>query len=363
MMLRILSACLLAVTVFTPSVFAQSALPTLRAQASVGDDVVRLGDLVSGTGALANTAIFRAPAPGTSGTLTAQDVALAAYRAGVELVDFAGIETVSVSRLDNALRRDAIFNLLSFEMARVTGEPLSNLQIERSGLPQSVRHDAGNTATQPRIVDLQFDEARNRLTATLLTGASDRVISTRLITDALVEADTIVLSGALENGDLIKRADLTIRKMPRRAMSGAINDPERIVGQQARRSMAAGSILRASDLQAPTLVLRNREVLILLKRGGLALTARGKAMEDGALGDMIEVMNTRSQKVLQGTVQRDGTVLVGGTGRPLSVRQAAGRRALMDALGTPDSPFRSPATIGRSSGRSTAPLSFEGLRS
>ncbi|MEO0635574.1 MAG: flagellar basal body P-ring formation chaperone FlgA [Pseudomonadota bacterium] len=332
-------------------------LPTLRANVTVGEDVVRLGDLVSGTGALAGTAIFRSPAPGTGGTLSAQDVALAAYRAGVELVDFAGIETVSIQRLDNALRREAIARLLAFEMARVTGEPLSNLRIQDSDLPLSVRHDGGSEAQKPQVVDLQFDESRDRLSATLLTRSGDRTTSTRLVTSALIEAETIVLAGGLSSGDLIKRADLTVSRMPRKSTMGAISDPERIVGQQARRAMIAGSILRSSDLQPPTLVLRNREVLIQLKRGGLALTARGKAMEDGALGDMIEVMNIRSQKILQGTVQRDGTVLVGGSGRPLTIRQAAGRRALMEALGTPDSPFV------RDASRSSRPLTFEGLRS
>ncbi|MEN0086801.1 MAG: flagellar basal body P-ring formation chaperone FlgA [Pseudomonadota bacterium] len=341
----------------------QTTLPTLRPQATVGDDVVRLGDLVSGTGALAATPIFRSPAPGTTGRLAAQDVALAAYRAGVELVDFNGIETVGVERLANALQRAAIANLLAFEMARVTGEPLSNLKIENAELPISVRHDAGDASVSPQITDLQFDENRGRVTAMLVTRAADRLLTTRLIAAAVVEADTIVLADALSNGDLIKRADLTLRRLPRTTTIGAITDPEKIIGQQARRSMVAGSVLRSQDLQAPTLVLRNREVLILLKRGGLALTARGKAMEDGALGDMIEVMNVRSQKILQGTVQRDGTVLIGVSTRPLTVRQAAGRRAMMDALGTPDSPLRNNPTFSTTSSRSVAPLSFEGLRS
>lgn len=353
-----ISACL-CVWVFSTPASAQSSLPTIRANVTVGEDIVRLGDLVSGTGALAATPIFRAPAPGTTGRLAAQDVALAAYRAGVELVDFDGLETISVQRLANALRREAIAKLLAFEMARTTGEALSNIQITQADLPLSVRHDSGEATTGPQITDLQFDENRGRVTATLLTRAGDRMLTNRLMASAFIDAEAIVLAKALATGDLIKRADLTIRKLPRKQISGALMDPERIVGQQARRGLISGSVLRAQDLQAPTLVLRNREVLIVLKKGGLALTARGKAMEDGALGDMIEVMNVRSQKVLQATVQRDGTVVVGGSGRPLTIRQAAGRRAMMDALGTPDSPFAGRAT----SGRTTAPISFEGLRS
>lgn len=353
-----ISACWLLLALSVPAL-AQTSLPTIRANATVGEDIVRLGDLVSGTGILASTPIFRAPAPGTTGRLDAQDVALAAYRVGIELVDFNGLETVSVQRLANALRRDAIAKLLAFEMARTTGEALSNIQIESADLPISVRHDSGKATAGPQIVDLQFSEARDRVTATLLTRAGERMLSTRIVASAFLEAEAIVLAGNLTTGDLIKRADLTIRKLPRKQMTGALMDPERIVGQQARRTLVTGAILRAQDLQAPTLVLRNREVLIVLKKGGLALTARGKAMEDGALGDMIEVMNVRSQKVLQGTVQRNGTVVIGGSSRPMTIRQAAGRRALMNALGTPDSPISGTATTSRT----TAPISFEGLRS
>lgn len=62
-----------------------------------------------------------------------------------------------------------------------------------------------------------------------------------------------------------------------------------VEGTLARRSLAAGSLLRARDLELPKLVRKGALVTISYERPGLRLAQRGVALSAGARGDMIEV--------------------------------------------------------------------------
>src|SRR3954470_18506491 len=106
MMIRtlLLATALLALS-HAPS-FAQGrdvATPVLRATVNVAGDVVRIGDVVDNAGNAAQIAIYRAPDPGTTGSLpTAQLVAtLRAHQ--VIGVDTKDLKAISVTRLARTL--------------------------------------------------------------------------------------------------------------------------------------------------------------------------------------------------------------------------------------------------------------------
>jgi flagella basal body P-ring formation protein FlgA len=334
----------------------------LRSDVTVRSNVVRLGDVVSGLGAEGARPIFRAPAPGSTGYVAAQEIALAALRAGVSLNDLGGITTVSIRRVNNMMDRAQIADLLLFEMADQFNEPLSAIQLDRDDLPASVLHEANSDSRfRPRISDIDYDQQRERVSAVLLTFENDRPVTTRLIASVVLEDNSLVLAENMERGAIINRADLVERRMPRRFVTGSVQNLEALVGQQLRRPLAAGTPVRAGDVRAPTLITRNSEVLLQLKRNGLALSVRGKAMQNGALGDMVDVMNIRSKKIVQGTVQRDGSVLIGGEmpkARPITLKQMRERatriNALQEGFGTTQR-----TTIGPTG----STVSFEGIRS
>ena len=49
-------------------------------------------------------------------------------------------------------------------------------------------------------------------------------------------------------------------------------------------------------------------------KGGIMLSAQGKALENGGLGDTVRVMNIQSKSVVQGTVTGPETVSIQTTG-------------------------------------------------
>src|SRR5436190_18706401 len=75
------------------------AAPVLRANVSVTTDIVRIGDVIDNAGAAAKIAIYRAPDPGTTGTLPVAQVISALRAHQVIGVTTGDLREISVTRL------------------------------------------------------------------------------------------------------------------------------------------------------------------------------------------------------------------------------------------------------------------------
>jgi flagella basal body P-ring formation protein FlgA len=82
-------------------------------------------------------------------------------------------------------------------------------------------------------------------------------------------------------------------------------------GFVASRDIAAGTEINHSNARAPkpqVILERNQSVIIRIDKPGLAVTAMGKSMQKGKLGELIKVKNIDSQRVILARVNEDGTV-------------------------------------------------------
>lgn len=75
-----------------------------------------------------------------------------------------------------------------------------------------------------------------------------------------------------------------------------------LIGMEARRPLQAGAPLRPSDVAAPVLVKKGALVTMTYAALGLSLTHAGVAQSSGARGDLIDVKNMKSERVVKATV-------------------------------------------------------------
>lgn len=130
----------------------------------------------------------------------------------------------------------------------------------------------------------------------------------------------------LRAGQVISAADLEWTSAGDRRLPGnTVYDPEDLIGHTSRRGLPRGVPVTLADLKRPAVVTRGSVVTMVLTVGQMRLTARGQALEDGAAGDTIRVMNSRSRTVVSGLVLPDGQVVVDVSGAPESA--APGREA------------------------------------
>lgn len=90
----------------------------------------------------------------------------------------------------------------------------------------------------------------------------------------------------------------------------AINDISQIVGQQVKRDLMPGYIIKSTDLIAPTPIKVNDEVTMFYQNKNIEVKATGYAVKAGAVGDIIPVKNERSHKIVSGKVIGKGLVQV-----------------------------------------------------
>lgn len=124
-------------------------------------------------------------------------------------------------------------------------------------------------------------------------------------------SETLVTNRAVRAGEVLGPGDLTVAPAQ---VSGALRSFDQAVGLQAVRNLFPGRALFVEDLREPHLVERNQVVTLSFFRGGLSIVTEGRAMDGGAVGDVIRVMNAGSRKTVMGRVLIDGTISVTGGG-------------------------------------------------
>lgn len=73
-------------------------------------------------------------------------------------------------------------------------------------------------------------------------------------------------------------------------------------GLQTQRRIRSGQILNPRLLNAPPLVEKGNQVVIIATKDGFTASTRGVALEDGGKGEQIDVENSRSGKVVRAVV-------------------------------------------------------------
>ncbi|MCC6304292.1 MAG: flagellar basal body P-ring formation protein FlgA [Rhodobacteraceae bacterium] len=119
----------------------------------------------------------------------------------------------------------------------------------------------------------------------------------------LVAARTIRAQSVIGPDDLVP-GEATV--------AGALADPARAVGLEARVILHAGRPVRASDLGPPALVFRNAAVILAFRAGALTIRAEGRALGRAGEGETVRVLNLASRVTVTGRVAADGTVVVAG---------------------------------------------------
>lgn len=118
----------------------------------------------------------------------------------------------------------------------------------------------------------------------------------------------VVPSHDIARGSTISESDLTYATSANDVMSGtavAMND---IVGMQTRRTLRAGETLRLEDVKRPVLVLKGSTVTMLFEAPGIVLTASGRAMSEGGMGENVTVQNPASFRQISAVVIGPGQV-------------------------------------------------------
>ncbi|MDE2182226.1 MAG: flagellar basal body P-ring formation protein FlgA [Alphaproteobacteria bacterium] len=118
----------------------------------------------------------------------------------------------------------------------------------------------------------------------------------------------VVPAHDIPRGAMLEQSDLTYATAPDNLMTGTVVSMSDVIGMQTRRVLRAGESLRLDDVRRPILVTRGSTVTMTFEAPGITLTAMGRAMNEGGLGDTITVQNPASYRQVSAIVVAPGQV-------------------------------------------------------
>ncbi len=218
---------------------------------------------------------------------------------------------MTTQKLATAMLEEAVLAALAGRQVDVRGA-----SIDFTGLSATAPLAADAALVVERI---SYQPATQRFVAAVLAtapgGSAPQRISAigRLVRETQVPVPTRPLPA----GRTIAEDDLEWVSMGDRPPAANIaRDPAEMIGRMPRRSLPQGVPVVTVDLKRPVAVARGALVTIILGTPNMRLTARGQALDEGAVGDTIRVANAQSRTVVGGVVRADGQVEVLAGGRP-----------------------------------------------
>ena len=122
-----------------------------------------------------------------------------------------------------------------------------------------------------------------------------------------VYAESLTTTRAIRPETVLSATDLTVLK---HKIPGALQSPSEAIGQESRVTLYPGQPIRPEHIGPPTLVNRNQLVEIVYRTKTLTIRTEGRALDRGAAGERIRVMNLSSRSTISGVVTGNGFILI-----------------------------------------------------
>lgn len=282
------------------------ALPSLRENVVVTAEIVTVGDMFDDAGALAELAMFRAPKPGTTGIVDLGAVTHAAKIIGLTEFENVGIARVRVSRAATIIDQTTLGELITDDLINrgiVANDVTPQLYFDKSDLSFNAE-----AVEQPvRLINVRYMPGSSSFEARFEIAGTDLPVDVAGRIDLMVEAPHLVAPRPA--GTILTPGDIEMKMVPLKyAETTGIVGLDQLVGKQLDRPARGGLMLRAGDVSEPLVVQRNQMVTVYLRSELMTLSVKGQALNSASIGQPVQVLNTVSKKILNGTALPNGGV-------------------------------------------------------
>jgi flagella basal body P-ring formation protein FlgA len=259
------------------------------------------------------TEVGTAPLPGMSRALDPEGIRiyLRQHRFEPDRVAVFGVGRLTVTAASRLLGADEILRAVEeYLRAQRPPDEEGEIRIEPLAIPREL-------AVPDGLVELRV---RTVLPGRLLGSVPVRVdivadgrafrslpvtVRIQLFREVLVAARAIPRHGLLRAEDLrLDRRD--VAGLP----PGAFQAAAAAVGKRATKPLSTGEALTPASVEDPPAVRRGDLVTLLAEAGGLRITTRGEAREEGRPGQVVRVRNLASEREVYGRVVNGNTVRV-----------------------------------------------------
>lgn len=199
--------------------------------------------------------------------------------------------------------------VLSDALSRVVTVGRLQMELDNRAVELRAPQGAGGLAVE----NLYYSPIQGRFAAEIVvTGSQVRLpVSGR----AFGVVQIPVLSRRIIPGDVIGPGDIDWQdvRADQTTSDTAATDAQ-LIGMTPKRGVSTNQPVRLRDLQSPRMVDKGSLVTITLSTPSMTLTTQGKALQDGGKGEVIRVVNTQSNRIVEATVAGPNVVAVAKPG-------------------------------------------------
>ncbi len=281
----------------------------LKENSVIKDDVITLGDIFYDLKNNEEYVLGNAPSPDKELILNARTLLRIAIAMDLPWRPSSNKDKVILRRAATIIEYEQIKNTIknAIDEESIYGDYEINIpeQYHKIILP----HD------QPaKIVatNLKLDASRKNFEVDIIAPSIQNPIKNFRIKGQIYPVIKVpVLSRNIQNGSTIKSSDIEYINIKEHEFSrDTIIDTQKLIGMTARRMIIAARPIKQTDIIAPQLIKRGELVTLSLNKGVMNITTQVKALENGAHGDIIRVMNISSNKTLHAMVINSNEVTI-----------------------------------------------------
>ena len=288
------------------------AAPVLQSEVVVDDSLIHLGDIFANAGDKADVAVAPAPKPGKQAVFDAAWLVNTAHANGLDWQPAGQTDHVTVERAGHAIPVSAIEDAVKKAAAEKAVKNGANGKIQVSLDNRNIALYANpDDGPNVQVRDIWTDGEGSRFTATVAAGPDASAQVMKVSGRLYVVKSIPVLTRRIGSSDVIGPEDIRFIDVKNDNIeSDVITDPDALIGMSPRRQAAENVPLRAGDFRAPVIIAKGSLVSMVLETPYMQITAQGRAIEEGAKGQVIKVMNTQSKTTVDATVEGPGRVAV-----------------------------------------------------
>lgn len=291
---------------YTPAV---SAAELIQAPV-VSDYMVRLSDLFTDVGDKADTIVMQSPAPGSRDTITAYELTALAKEYEIDWERPSYVKRIYLTREGEAFSLQDLKPQLLDQINDLGTSP--DIDLTLYGRKNGLFLPTGYGIDDITFKDLSLNQPKNRFSVTLEIPSGGPLPQEINVSGSITEVRLVpVLNRMVTPGEIITKADISWEKYPVRRINRSIETSgQALIGQTVRRAVSANQLIRSTDVIMPVLIEKGSRVTMTFTKGALQLSAQGRALDDGGRGDIIRVMNDKSNLTLEAKVLGPDNVVV-----------------------------------------------------
>lgn len=123
-------------------------------------------------------------------------------------------------------------------------------------------------------------------------------------------AEALTYTRSLTAGEMVGPEDLAWTKVAA-VPADAPRDADAVIGMVAKRPLRVGAAVARRDVSSPLVIQKDEVVSVSYSAGGVHLTLQAKAMKAAAAGEIIDLVNPVSKKIIQAVAAGPGQAVVG----------------------------------------------------